>query len=112
MADITIAKKLKDKDNPSKGHKLEPTTGRHTDVKAGEIVTFRMDPGAGVAGLRITFTDRSPFGADKKTVNYGQALPVTVDVDADRKKNIYEYSCETVDGLLSENGGEMEVIRP
>ena len=111
MAEMTIAKKLKDDNDPSKGSQAR-TKGRRTAVKPNELVTFTMDPGAGVAGLSITFTDRSPFGAEHKKVKYGDSHEVTTAFDADRKRNIYTYSCETADGLLSENGGEMEVIRP
>jgi len=110
--DIKIAKKLKDDNDPSKGHKLEPSEGRRTPVKPRELVTFTMDPNAGVAGLSITFTDRSPFGAEHKAVKYGNSHVVTAAFDADGTRNIYTYSCETADGLSSENGGEMEVIRP
>ena len=42
---------------------------------------------------------------------YNQPLEVTVAVDADPTRNVYKYSCATADGLSSENGGEMEIVR-
>ena len=108
MADITIVKKLKDQNDPGKGHKLEPETGKRTTVKAGDNVTFRR--GQGVLALSIEFSEKSPFGADKKTVDYDTPIPVTVAVDPDPQRNLYKYSCRA-SGLSTDDGGEMEIIR-
>jgi hypothetical protein len=95
MPDITIVKKPNDPNDPRKGDKLEPDTGRRTKVKAGDNVTFRR---------------ASPFGAGKETVAYDTPLPITVAFDANPQRNVYKYSCRG-GGLSSEDGGEVEIIQ-
>jgi|RhiMetdeSRZDD1v2_1073273.scaffolds.fasta_scaffold78332_3 hypothetical protein len=107
MPDITIVKKLKDEKNPASGHKLEPKAGRRTEVRAGETVTFTR--GDGVEGLNIRFSDRSPFIDGNTTVSYDESHQVVPAVDPNPQRNRYEYSCETSDGISSEDGGEMIV---
>lgn len=109
MPDITIVKKPKNEKNLAEGDKLEPDTGRRTEVNPGDTVKFMRGPG--VLALTIKFTDRSPFGAGKETVKYDTPLRVAVAVDADPTRNLYTYSCIS-DGLSSDDGGEMEVANP
>lgn len=112
MAEIKIVKKLKDTNDPGKGHKLEPEKGRRTPpVKVGELVTFTLAEGAEGLTLTIAFTQASPFGPGQENVKYNQPTKVTVSVNpAGTEKNVFPYSCVTSDGASSDNGGEMEVI--
>ena len=103
---ITIVKKLKDPKNASAGYVLQPDTGLPAEVKTGDLVTFLL--GDGVSGLSITFTERSPFGAARKTVRYNQPLEVTEAHDP--KQPRFKYSCRTADGLSTDDGGEVEIV--
>jgi hypothetical protein len=106
LTNITIVKKLKDPKNAAAGYVLQPDTGRPAEVKTGDLVTFLV--GEGVNGLSITFTDRSPFGAARKTVLYAQPLEVTEAFDP--KQPRYKYSCRTADGMSTDDGGEVEIV--
>jgi len=109
MPDITIVMKPRDVNDLAKGMKLEPATGRRTQVKSGELVTFRIGPN--VQALQIQFSGPSPFGEGHETVLYGQPLAVAVSFDtADPQRNLFVYSCISTNAS-SDDGGEMEVIR-
>jgi hypothetical protein len=106
------AKELKIIRKPNGG--IEPETGKKSHFKKGESVRFTVQSGA--SGVSITFMDRSPFGPDKLSVNYGDELEIKADFDkSPTAKNNYPYKCVLkIDGVeqvgLPDAGGGGEVI--
>jgi len=112
MSDRTIIKIIR-----TPGGDIQPEGNTTTRHRTGDRVTFTTAPGS--QGVTLTFTEESPFGADKKVIQYGVEHVLTAAFNPNAARNFYPYMCELViNGQRfvgkpgkHQGGGEMEVIR-